>query len=388
MTQPDTQPLISSQASPVQEVLNRPSLAKTPLHRFFEAAVKHEAIDLLLRGGTAPKLRLAGKLKSMDVEPIDPDDMEKWVAQSVTDAQWQDYARNGSLDLGMDFPLADGSTHRFRVNIFRTRGYSAIVARRISNTIPTLDELQLPKVLAKIADAPRGLVFIAGTSGSGKSTTIASLIQHINQRRACHILTIEDPIEFSYPPAKAVINQREIGIDVPSFEIGLKALIREAPDVVVIGDVRDKQTIETALQAAEAGHLVFVTIDASNTSQVFTRVYDMFPAQQCAAIRNLMAFQMYAVVCQKLLPKLGQDPTQRLAAVEVLLQCNAAQKFIAEAREHELDQVIKNESGSGMQSFTDCLVELVQNEKLHPKVAIAAATYPLEVQRKLRGIID
>jgi twitching motility protein PilT len=368
-------------ASPLDHVEERRSIGDTPLKKFFEAAVKYEASDLLLRGGQVPKLRLRGALKSLDTPAIDAEEFEKWIEQSMSEAQWHRYAEHGSLDIGFDLDEA----HRFRVNLFRTRGRSAIAARRVSSEILDFEDLYLPKVCRKIAELEQGLVLLCGITGSGKSTTIASMLQHINKQRPCHIVTIEDPIEYLFTDEKAVINQREIGIDVPDWATALRALVRENPDVVLVGEMRDRETFESALQAAETGHLVFGTIHASSASQAFGRIYDLFPAEERDAIRNLLAYQMQAFVYQKLLPTL-MDDLPRVPAVEILLQSAPTRKYILDGREHELNEVIKNATQTGMQTFTDSLVELVEQEFVHPRVAQSAALQPEEVKMRLRGI--
>ncbi len=359
----------------------KPLLTRTPLRRYFEAAVRFEASDLLLRGGQVPKLRLRGLLKATNVPPLDEEDFEEWIEQSLTEAQWQTYGEQGSLDIGVNLD----ATHRFRVNIFRTRGRSAIAARRVNPRILSVQELNLPESLLQITGYTQGLVLIAGVTGSGKSTTLATLVEHINQIRPCHIVTVEDPIEYLFNDAKAVVNQREVGIDAPSFAVGLKALVRENPDVVLIGEMRDKETFEAALQAAETGHLVFGTIHASSASQAFGRIYDLFPNEERPGIRNMLAYQMQAFVYQKLLPTLKKE-IQRVPAVEVLLQSPATRKFILEGREHELNSVIRENREAGMQTFTDSLVDLVNHQLVHPREAQAAALNPEEVKMRLRGI--
>jgi twitching motility protein PilT len=359
----------------------RPSIGKTPLKKYYEACVQYEASDLLLRAGETPKLRLRGSLKALDTPPIDQADFEKWVEQSMSEEQWQRYQEHGSLDVGFDL----NEEHRFRVNIFQTRGRSAMAARRVSNEILEFEDLHLPGTMRQIAELEQGLVLLCGVTGSGKSTTIASMLQHINRNRACHIVTIEDPIEYLFQDDKAVINQREIGIDVPSFDIALRALVRENPDVVLVGEMRDRDTFEAALRAAETGHLVFGTIHASSASQAFGRIYDLFPPEEREAIRNLLAYQMQGFVYQKLLPTLHED-IPRVPAVEILLQSPPTRKYVLEGREHELNEVIKNATRSGMQTFTDSLVELVENEYIHPRVAQSAALAPEEVKMRLRGI--
>lgn len=369
------------QHSLIDHVTERRSLADTSLRKFFEAAHKYEASDLLLRGGQVPKLRLRGELKSLETEPIDNDVFEKEIEASLSDTQWRRYAQHGSIDIAVN--LSDKV--RFRVNVFRTRSRSAIAARRISSKILKYEELLLPPVLRTVAEARQGLVLLCGITGSGKSTTIASMLQQINDSRACHILTIEDPIEFLFADAKALVNQREVGIDVGDFQEGLRSLVRENPDVVLIGEMRDKETFEAALQASETGHLVFGTVHASTTSQAFARIYDLFDVEERPAIRTLLAFQMQAFVCQKLLPSLRPE-IQRVPAVEILLQCPPTRKYILEGREHELEEVIRNGKEVGMQTFADSLVELVEKEYIHPKVAQSAANSPDEIKMRLRGI--
>ena len=361
------------------------SLANTSLKKYFEAAVRLEASDLLMRGGQKVRVRLRGSLRALDTPELDADEVEREIEASMSPIHWEQYAAHGSIDIGTDFPMPDGSSHRFRVNVFRTRGRSAIAARRVSNKILKFKDLYLPQALEKVCETHQGLVLLAGVTGSGKSTTIASMIQHINDNRPCHIVTIEDPIEYLFQDSKALINQREIGIDVPNFATGLKAVVRENPDVILIGEMRDRETFEAALQAAETGHLVFGTIHASSAAQAFARIYDLFPAEERDNIRNMLAFQMVAFVYQKLLPTLMED-VARVPAVEVLLQSPPTRKFILDGREHELDEVIKDHRNDGMQSFTDSLVDLVEKQLVHPKIAIANSAKPEEVKMRLRGI--
>ena len=365
----------------IDHTAERRSLAQTHLRKFFEAAAKYEASDLLLRGGRIPKLRLRTELKPLEAEPLNVAKFERAVEQSLSEEQWRLYSQQGSIDVGVDL---DDET-RFRINIYRTRGRSAIAARRISNAILTYESLNLPSVMSKITQARQGLVLVCGITGSGKSTTIASMIQEINISRPCHIITIEDPIEYLFRDERAIVSQREIGIDVPDFTIGLRALVREDPDVVVIGEMRDKETFESALQAAETGHLVFVTIHASNTSQAFGRIYDLFPANERDAIRNMLGFHMQAFICQRLLPALREE-MQLVPAVEVLLQSPPTRKHILGGREHELEEVIRSHRDAGMQTFADSLVELVNKEYIHPRVAQDAADSPEEIKMRLRGI--
>jgi twitching motility protein PilT len=361
------------------------SLADTPLRKYFEAAVKFEASDIILRSEQAPKLRLRGALKSLDVPPIGVDEMEDWIEAGLAPEQIVQYNKTGSLDIGMDMKVSE-QNHRFRLNVFRTRGRSAIAGRRVSNKILSVDELFLPPVINQIHELHQGLVLIAGITGSGKSTTLAAILKQISDTRACHILTIEDPIEFLFTDGKAMVNQREVGVDVPSFPIALRAMVRENPDVVLIGEMRDRETFEAALQAAETGHLVFGTIHASSASQAFGRIYDLFPQEEREAIRNMLAFQMQAFVYQKLIPSI-KEGVQRMPAVEILLQSPLSRKYILDGREHELGTVIRESKEQGMLTFTDSLVDLVQKQYIHPRAAQAAASNPDELKMRLKGMV-
>ena len=361
------------------------TLADTGARRYFEAAVKYEASDLLLRAGQSPRLRVKGSLKALDAKPLKLEEFEKWIEEATTPEQWEIYSTSGSLDLGFDLHTEDKGSHRFRVNIFRTRGRSALAARRVDNKILSFEELNLPPSMSEVCMQPAGIVLLAGVTGSGKSTTIASMLQYVNERRNVHVVTIEDPIEFLFSDAKAMINQREVGIDVVSFADGLRALVRENPDIVLIGEMRDRTTFESALQAAETGHLVFGTIHASSASQAFGRIYDLFSPDERDNIRNMLAFQFQAFIYQKLLPTLLPD-IPRVPAVEILLQSPVTRKYILDEREHELTDVIRESREQGMQTFSDSLVELVHKQYIHPRVAHDAAMNPEELKMRLKGI--
>jgi twitching motility protein PilT len=365
----------------IDKAVDREKFLKTGLKKYFEAALRYGASDLHLRGGLVPMLRVRGDLKHLDTDPLDSDQFSQWIKDTISEGQWAEYLRIGALDLA--FELDD--ENRFRVNIFRTRNRSAIAARVITADIKDFAGLHLPPVLGNIAEIHQGLILLCGITGSGKSTTIASMLQHINQQRACHIITIEDPIEYIFKDDKALINQREIGIDVPDFSLALRAMVREDPDVVLIGELRDKVTFEAALQATETGHLVFGTIHASSSAGAFPRIYDLFPPEERPGVRTKLAFNMQAFMYQKLLPTL-RDDIPRVPAIEVLLQSPAARKYIMDGKEHDLPEVIKAERTAGMQTLNDSLVDLVEREFIHPKVAQSATPNPQEVKMRLRGI--
>ncbi len=365
---------------------DKPMMAKTQLAKFFKAAVEHGTSDLLLRAGQVPMLRLKGALKSLKTEPLDTEMFEQAIRESLSASQYADFEKNGSQDIGADFPYpSEQDKTRFRVNIFRTRGRPAIAARLISNEILTLEQLYVPKVLNEIAEKPSGIILLCGVTGSGKSTTIAAMIQHVNETKPVHILTLEDPIEYLFRDDKAMINQREIGLDCKDFETGLRALVRENPDVVLIGEMRDRETFEAALHAAETGHLVFGTIHTSGAAQAFSRIYDLFPHEERESIRVMLAEQMQSFIYQKLLPTIKPE-LSRVPAVEILINNPQCYKYIMEGREHELEKVMKASRQEGMQTFTDSLVDLVEADFIHPRVAQAAAASPEELKMRLRGI--
>ncbi len=361
------------------------SIADTGLRKYFEACVRYKASDLLLRAGQVPRLRIRGALKSLETTPLAHDDFEKWLQEGMSDEHWNTYEHSGSADLGFDLDMGEEGKHRFRLNIFRTRGRSAVAARRVDNKILTFEQLHLPKIMADVCLAPQGIILLCGVTGSGKSTTIASMLQYVNDRKQVHIVTIEDPIEFLFEDSKAMINQREVGIDVASFADGLRALVRENPDIVLIGEMRDRETFEAALHAAETGHLVFGTIHASSASQAFTRIYDLFPQEEREQIRVMLAHQFQAFIYQKLLPTLHEN-IPRIPAIEILINTPRSRKYILDGREHELPQVMRDSRDQGMQTFTDALVELVQKQFVHPRVANDVAPNPEELKMRLKGI--
>ncbi|MHC4141810.1 MAG: type IV pilus twitching motility protein PilT, partial [Planctomycetota bacterium] len=288
---------------------------------------------------------------------------------------------HGSVDFAYDFD----EDNRFRVNLFMARGKPSLAARLITSNIKTFESLYLKPVLGDIAMSAQGLILFAGVTGSGKSTSIASMLQYINERKRVHILTIEDPIEYIFKDAKATINQREVGIDCVDFNEALRALVRENPDVVLVGEMRDYETFEAAIRAAETGHLVFGTIHASSAWQAFGRIYDMFPEPERDQIRKLLAYNLRAIVYQKLLPTLHED-LQRIPALEILINNIPVQKYILEGREGELLDIIKTSHEEGMIDFTSALVELVESELVLLKAAMEATPKPEELKMRLTRI--
>ena len=355
----------------------------TRFGKFLQACIKFEGSDLIMKTDAVPKIRLRGSLKGLDTDPVSYEEFMSIAKHILTDVQFQDLHKFGSVDFAYDYD----SGHRFRVNLFQARGKISVAARLITSNILPFKDLHLPEVMSEIAMQPQGIVILAGVTGSGKSTTIASMLDYINDRKSIHIVTLEDPIEYIFEDKKATINQREVGIDVLDFKTGLRALVRENPDVVLIGEMRDAETFEAALHAAETGHLVFGTIHASSAPQTFGRIYDLFHPDEREQVRKILAYQMRAIVYQKLLPTLHQD-IHRIPAVEILINTPAVRKYINEGRENELLDVIKSQESQqiGMMDFNGCLVSLVEREYIHMRVAMEASANVDELKMQLKGI--
>jgi twitching motility protein PilT len=356
---------------------------------WLEAIIRVEGSDLIVKSGLRPRVRHRGVLKDLDTDVCSPDQMFQ-VAKDILDPNQVDYfSRHGSIDFAYDY-AKDGDTEgatnrRFRVNMFMARGRPSLAARLITSQIKRFEELYLPPILGDISMAAQGLILFSGVTGSGKSTSIASMLDYVNQRKKVHIITIEDPIEYIFNDAKATINQREIGIDATNFNDALRALVRENPDVVLVGEMRDYETFEAAIRAAETGHLVFGTIHASSAWQTFGRIYDLFPENERDQIRKLLAYNLRSIIYQKLLPTLHAH-IARIPAIEILINNPAVQKFILDAREGELLEIIKASQEEGMIDFTSALVKLVEGNFIHQRVALEATPKPEELKMRLKGI--
>lgn len=348
---------------------------------FLKACIAHEASDIHIKADAIPRIRVRGSLRTLNTEMVSRADAHQIATDVLDKHQYEAFAIRGQMDIAYDYD----EERRFRVNIFMTRGRVSYACRLITSDIKTFEELHIPEVLGPVAMSANGLILFAGVTGSGKSTSIAAMLQYVNQRRRCHIVTIEDPIEYIFKEDKSTINQREVGIDCLSFNEALRALVREDPDVVLVGEMRDKETFEAAIRAAETGHLVFGTIHASSAWQTFGRIYDLFEEGEAHQIRKLLAYNIRAIIYQKLLPTLHKD-IARIPAVEILLGTPIVQKFILEAREGELLDVIKRSQQEGMVDFTSSLVQLVEDEMIHHKVALEATPKPEELKMRLKGI--
>ena len=351
------------------------------LNKYFRVAIKTQANDLHLKVGQPPKLRIKSDLKNTTGEAISKEKMEQLVFEILTPEQKKTLLKTGTVDLGYDI-VNEG---RFRINIFRQMGKISLAARRINDEILSFEKLNLPPILSKISDGNHGFVLVVGHTGCGKTTTAASMVEFINQNRCCHIITIEDPVEYIFKDKKAMVTQREVGIDIESFESALKYLVRQDPDVIFIGEMRDALTVDAAMKAAETGHLVFGTMHATSSALAVQRLLDLFPQQQRDLMRQTLAVCIKAIVCQALLPCIKED-IDRVPAVEIMLANSTARKLISEARETELPNLIRSCKEEGMIDITDSLCELIQEGCVEPKVAYEFAPNVDELKMAMKGI--
>lgn len=351
------------------------------LNKFFKAAIKTQASDLHLKVGQPPKLRIAGQLKNTTGEALTKEKMKQIVFEILTDKQKQTFLKTGTIDFAYEISDQD----RFRINVFRQRDVISLVARHVSTNIPPLETLNLPLALEKIADNQQGLVIAVGPTGCGKTTTIAAMVDHINQTKSCHIVTIEDPIEYLFTDKKSIISQREIGIDVPDFEEALRYLMRQDPDVVFVGEMRDERTVEAAMRAAETGHLVFGTMHSPNASQSIERLLDLFAQERRFLARQMLTSTLRAVIAQVLIPSV-REGIDRIPAVEILLINPAVRKLIAEQRESDLPNVIRSCRQEGMMYMTDSLCDLIKNGSIEPREAYKYAPNTEELRMAIKGV--
>ncbi len=311
--------------------------------------MQNNASDLHLSPNNPPIIRAHGDLKRIKADPLRSDDIRTMLYSVMTEDQRADFER----DMELDFAIAFGEKARFRVNIFTTRTGTAAVFRSIPSLIPTMDELELPKVMKRFAELEKGLVLVTGPTGSGKSTTLASLINYINENEARHIITVEDPVEFFHTSKKSLINHRELGADTKSFARALKSALREDPDVVLVGEMRDHETISLALTAAETGHLVFGTLHSNTAAKTIDRIIDVFPTGDKEMVRAMLASSLQGVVSQTLLKKQGGGG--RVGAFEILVGTNAVRNLIRENQIAQMYSMIQTGARYGGYLYVDSL---------------------------------
>ena len=335
--------------------------------------------DLHITTNSPPQIRVHGQLTALDMPPLSPSESKQLIYGVMTDAQKHRYEE----DLELDFSFGLKGLARFRANCFNQRGSSAAVFRVIPWEIKSFEELHLPPIVAKLCERPRGLILVTGPTGSGKSTTLASMIDKINRERHEHILTIEDPIEFVHPHKSCLVNQREVHSDTKSFDFALRAALREDPDVVLVGEMRDLETVESALRIAETGHLTLGTLHTNSASSTINRIIDVFPAHQQPQIRAQLSLVLEGILCQSLLPRLGGNA--RVMAMEILIPNAAIRNLIREDKIHQIYSAMQSgQDKFGMQTLNQSLATLCLQKQISLEVALQRSSLPDE----LRDIIQ
>lgn len=351
-----------------------------PFQQILTHAVKSGASDIHLTVGSPPAIRISGTIEFIGDESLSPRDTLGFVDEVLNPKQKEQFLKTGDFDVAHSI----SGLGRFRVNILRQRGSVGMVLRHVRGKILNFDELNLPVALEKISDMRRGLVLVTGTTSSGKSTTLAAVIDRINRTRSEHIVTLEDPIEFLHRNIKAIVTQREILLDTLDFHTALRAAMREDPDVILIGEMRDRETFAAAMAAAETGHMVFSTLHTTNVMLTMDRILDMFPADQHEQIRSQLALQLRAVVSQRLLKR--ADGQGRIPAVEVMLNTPAIAQLMRDNMLKQIPNAIAGGKEEGMQTFNMCLVELCRKGFISKEEAMYSSDNPEELNMNLQGI--
>ena len=345
-----------------------------------KSMVSQEASDAHFKVGRSPIFRIKKDLISSSFPVMVNKDIEKVAYFMMKERHRKDFEKKSEVDFSYQLP----DVGRFRVNVFRQRGDVGIVMRIVKTKIPSFEDLMLPPIFQNIAAFNHGIVLVTGASSQGKSTTLAAMINYINSVKKTHIMTIEDPIEYIHEDKQALINQREVGLDTESFNQALRYVIRQDPDIILIGEMRDAETFRTALAAAETGHLVFSTLHASDTTQVVDRILDFFPPVQHNMIRMQLSFNLRAVTCQRLMPKV--DGTGVVPAVEVMIVNPIVQKILRENKIERLSMTLQSFAEEGMLSFNQSLVNLIKANLISLEIGLANTSNPEALKMNLKGI--
>lgn len=326
-------------------------------------AYEEKASDLHLTVGSRPILRVHGQLRAFGTETLTPFDTEEMARRLVPDDRWETFLTEREMDL--NFQLDDAC--RFRINVFHQQNYISLAIRMIPTKIPTLEQLNMPPVIEKLLVKPQGLILVTGPTGSGKSTTLAAMIDYINGRFAKHIITLEDPIEYVHEHKRSIINQREVGKDTKNFASGLRAALRQDPDVILVGEMRDLETIATAVTAAETGHLVLATLHTVSAAQTIDRIIDVFPPHQQGQIRLQLASVLQGVISQRLLPKRGLDG--RIAATEILVNYPSVANLIRNGKTHQIPNILQTGKALGMHTLEMSVQSLLSKGEISEETA-------------------
>lgn len=379
-------PTAAAQSEADEKLFARLTAKKQDLEvdKYFRALVKLEGSDLHMKVGQKPIVRVHGTLRELNREPVEAEEMVRLLVPMMTPRSRRIFDDEGGADFAYTVDV-DGVEWRFRVNMLQQLGRIGLVARRVNNFIPNFEGLFLPDVMETLCHFDQGMILLAGVTGSGKSTTIASMLNFINRNYRKHILTLEDPIEFVFTEEKCLINQREVGIDVKDFGVGMKHAVREDPDIILVGEMRDEETFMTAIHAAETGHLVFGTIHASTAPSTIGRILDLFPEEMHNAIRSAIAFNMKAIVAQKLLPSI-KEGVGRVPTCEIMTFNPTVRKLVLEGTDEKLPDAIRIGAEEGMQDFTMSLKQLIDDELIDRPTAFQVAPNKDALKMALKGI--
>lgn len=354
-------------------------MATIHIDRLLETCIKQGASDLHLTVGRPPTLRLHGRLRPLETKVLEPEDTIALMKAIAPERCQQELQEQGGTDFGFEF----GTAGRFRTSVFQQKGNIAIVLRLIPSKMLTFEEIGLPQMVKSLCRRPRGMFLVTGPTGSGKTTTMATMINYVNEHFDKHIVTVEDPIEYYHPHKKSMINQREVGVDVPSFSEALRRVLRMDPDVVMVGELRDLETIEAALRAAETGHLVFGTLHTTTAHRTITRIIDQFPVDQQEQIRVQLSESLIAVLCQALVPR--KDVRGRVAAYEFMVVTNAISNLIRENKVFRIPSSIQTGKKLSMQLLDDHLFRLLAEGKISEEDCIDHSQSANEMQEKLEA---
>lgn len=349
------------------------------MQNFFKVARDQKASDVHLTAGLPIIYRIDGDLKMLDDETIGNPQILQIIERSLTPKEYQHFLAGNDIDSAITF-----GGHRYRLNCYRQRENYAMAIRVLNDRIPSIEELGLPNILKELCSRKRGLILVVGPTGSGKSTTLASMLDHINRHKRCHILTLEDPIEYMHTSNAAMVNQREVGKDVESFARGLKSALREDPDVILVGELRDYESISLAISAAETGHLVFATLHTSGATQTIDRIIDVFPPNQQNQVRSQLSTSLQAVISQSLLPKRNEGG--RIACVEVMLKNDAISNMIREGKTYQIMSVMQTSIKEGMMPFDTELMRLYKAGIISIDTLKETCQDPTSIQKAIKGL--
>jgi len=375
-------PAVDPTRGPLQSLRSEPILEPGPLAAVLDYASQERASDILLSSGSNARLRIGGDITELPRVTIDENELRRFLAPALRPRARHELEHTGSTDLALRV-LVGGQPQRYRGNLFLQHGGLALALRPVRSDPPNLDLLNLPEALTELVSHRSGLVLMTGTAGSGKSTTLVALIEHINRNAYKHVITLEDPIEYEYRHRRALVHQRQLGVHVSSFSEGLRAALRESPDVILVGEMRDHATMAAALTAAETGHLVLSTLHAADAAMAVDRIIDSFPEHQQVQVRFQLASTLRAIVTQRLLP--SRTLPQRVPAIEVMTVNTAVATKIREGRGHQIQSEILKGRADGMLSFELTMANLVRRGKLSPEVAMAHSSNPSLMAEHLRG---